>query len=113
MRTHQKGDAFIPLAADPFNQFKAGDKRHELRKWSKRWRSKFFPVGRRVTLSLGYSGERLYGTVRSYKIQEGWGIDVGFRNAVLKHYGGLPKIAVIGIDLEPSLSETTERKSDE
>jgi len=104
MRTHQKGDAFIPLAADPFNQFKAGTKTHELRKQDKRWRSELYPIGRRVTLSHGYSGERLYGSVSSYESILGSYLSESDREAVVRHYGTTNiYVAVIGIDLAGSV----------
>lgn len=102
MRTHQKGiDAFIPLAADPFNQFKAGTKTHELRRYEKRWRAELFPIGRKVTLSLGYSGERLYGAVSSHGVIAGHYLSQADQGAVMRHYGTINiYVAVIGIALQ-------------
>lgn len=57
---------FIPLKREYFEAFRAGEKSTEYRPWGPRWNDKTCPVGRRVTLSLGYGkSHRLYGTVTS------------------------------------------------
>jgi hypothetical protein len=61
-------DLFIPLRTEWFRQFEAGAKRHEYRAYGPRWNEKTCRVGRRATISHGYSGKRLRGTVNSFEV---------------------------------------------
>ncbi len=54
---------FIPLKREWFERFRDGSKRIEWRAYGPRWNTRVAHRGRRVTLSLGYSGARLSGTV--------------------------------------------------
>lgn len=45
---------FVPLNTEYFQQFKAKQKKHELRKYGKRWNERTCVVGRQATLSHGY-----------------------------------------------------------
>ena len=45
---------FIPLNTEYFQQFKSKQKKHELRRYGKRWNEKTCVVGRPATLSHGY-----------------------------------------------------------
>jgi hypothetical protein len=58
---------FIALRREHFEAFRDGRKRHEWRRYSKRWSEQSCPIGRRVTLSLGYSGARLFGLVIGFQ----------------------------------------------
>ena len=53
---------FVPLNKESFNDFLKG-KRYELRKAERGWNKKQLYTGRNVTLSCGYSGQRLYGKI--------------------------------------------------
>lgn len=55
---------FIPLKREYFEAFDNGTKRTEYRLYGPRWHEGTVIPGRPVTLSLGYSGARLSGTVR-------------------------------------------------
>lgn len=54
---------FIPLRRQWFEAFASGHKRVEWRAYGTRWNLQTAFRGRLVTLSLGYSGARLAGTV--------------------------------------------------
>ena len=58
---------FIALRREFFEAFRAGTKRHEWRRYSARWSERSCPIGRQVTLSLGYSGARLFGEVIGFQ----------------------------------------------
>jgi hypothetical protein len=58
---------FIPLKRKWFEAFERGEKISEWRRYSRRWDETACRIGRRVVLSLGYSGPRLYGTVTGYR----------------------------------------------
>lgn len=58
---------FVPLKTSWFRAFEAGTKRVEYRLYGPRWNEGTCPPGRPVTLSHGYSGARLHGTVRSFR----------------------------------------------
>lgn len=55
---------FLPLRKVYFEAFKNGEKLIEYRKLGKRWNPTRIRPGRAVTLSCGYSGERLEGRIR-------------------------------------------------
>ena len=54
---------FVPLKAKFFEAFVRGEKDTEYRLRGKRWNTETCRIGRAVTLSCGYSGERLHGTI--------------------------------------------------
>ncbi|HUZ92562.1 MAG TPA: hypothetical protein VNG29_01005 [Candidatus Paceibacterota bacterium] len=56
---------FVPLAKEPFLDFKLYGKTYELRRRERQWTEKNVRPGRHVTVSCGYSGERLEGTIGS------------------------------------------------
>ena len=58
------GRLFVPLATGPFNWFKDGAKKWELRKYGRQYTERHVRVGRPVELRCGYnSGESLWGIV--------------------------------------------------
>jgi hypothetical protein len=58
-----RGPMFIPLRRQWFEAFRDGSKRNEWRAYGPRWNRQKCHRGRRVILSLGYSGARLRGSV--------------------------------------------------
>lgn len=58
---------FIPLRGVWFEAFEDGTKDTELRQYGPRWNEGTCPPGRQVTLSRGYSGRRIYGTVLAFE----------------------------------------------
>lgn len=59
---------FIPLKTEWFRAFEDRKKDTEYRAYGPRWNEKTCVVGRSVTVSHGYSGSRLYRTVKSFTI---------------------------------------------
>ncbi|WP_257306254.1 hypothetical protein [Geothrix campi] len=58
---------FIPLKREYFEAFKAGTKTEEFRPYGRRWNERTCPVGRAVTLSLGYGkSHRMTGVVTGF-----------------------------------------------
>lgn len=57
---------FVPLKTDWFRAFQSGAKTVEFRRYGPRWNETTCVVGRDITLSLGYSGPRLYGVIRKF-----------------------------------------------
>jgi hypothetical protein len=66
---HNPGDLFVPLRGEWFDAFEAGTKTWEHRLLHRGWNETNCVVGRRVTLSRGYSGRRLYGVITDVKVQ--------------------------------------------
>lgn len=60
---------FCPLKTQYFNQFKNGEKNTEYRAYGKRWNENTCAIGRIITLSHGYSGERLHGKITDFQIK--------------------------------------------
>lgn len=60
---HSQRPMFLPLRTQWFAAFRDGSKRVEWRAYGPRWNRQTAFRGRAVTLSLGYSGARLVGTV--------------------------------------------------
>jgi len=83
---------FIPLKREWFEAFKSGNNKREWRRYGPRWNKGTCTPRRRVTLSLGYSGARLYGRVSSFRTARAKG-------AAASIYGKGTKCAVIGIKL--------------
>jgi hypothetical protein len=54
---------FVPLRTEWFAAFRSGSKRVEWRAYGPRWNRQVAHRGRDITLSHGYSGARLHGTV--------------------------------------------------
>jgi hypothetical protein len=84
---------FIPLRREWFEAFARGKKREEWRRYGAGWNERSCPPGRRVVLSLGYSGDRLHGTIRRFskRAASGPAVDI---------YGAGTLCAVIAIDLD-------------
>lgn len=59
---------FIPLKKQLFTQFLSGEKDTEYRVYGPRWNESTCTPGRRVTLSCGYSGPRIVGTIAAFDI---------------------------------------------
>lgn len=59
---------FVPLKTRWFRAFASGEKTIEYRPFGPRWNESTCVVGRPVTLSHGYSGDRLRTRVRSFRI---------------------------------------------
>ncbi len=54
---------FVSLRTQWFHAFRDGSKRIEWRAYGGRWNRQTAHRGRRITLSLGYSGSRLLGSI--------------------------------------------------
>lgn len=61
---------FIPLRTQWFREFESGSKDTEYRVYGPRWNERTCRVGRRATVSHGYSGARLSRTVRGFSIMD-------------------------------------------
>src|SRR3990167_457942 len=59
---------FIPLTTQWFRAFKLGEKTVEYRSYGPRWNEHTCVPGRAVTLSHGYSGNRLTATVLRFEV---------------------------------------------
>jgi len=57
---------FVPLKTQWFRAFQSGEKSVEYRAYGPRWNETTCTPGRAVTLSHGYSGERLSGSVMRF-----------------------------------------------
>lgn len=62
---------FIPLLTGWFLKFEDGSKDTEFRPYGPRWNEGTCRVGRKATLSLGYSGRRLDRVVTGFRVL-GW-----------------------------------------
>jgi hypothetical protein len=91
---------FIPLKAEPFDAFKNGTKRDELRRYGPRWNERTCAPDREVILSLGYGKQqRLRGRIWAFKKQRGTLFGSEYKDAILRHYGTLElDVAVISIN---------------
>jgi hypothetical protein len=56
------GRVFVPLTKESFEDFRRG-KTYEVRRAERQWSEKNLRAGRRVTVSCGYSGARIEGTI--------------------------------------------------
>lgn len=59
---------FIPLKTEWFRAFESGAKQVEYRLYGPRWNERTVYPGRRATLSLGYSGDRLDAVVIAHQL---------------------------------------------
>lgn len=57
---------FIPLRTEWFRMFEDGKKDTEYRAYGPRWNERTCRVGRKATVSHGYSGKRMSRTVASF-----------------------------------------------
>jgi hypothetical protein len=57
---------FIPLKTQWFREFEAGTKNTEYRAYGPRWNERTCRVGRKATVSHGYSGKRLERIVAAF-----------------------------------------------
>ncbi|SFK75584.1 hypothetical protein SAMN05216302_101478 [Nitrosomonas aestuarii] len=90
---------FIPLNAWAYDQFAAGTKREELRRYGPRWNENTCPAGRQVTLSRGYGKKnRMSGVIWRFKKQHGSLFGSTYKESIKRIYGTLDiEIAVISI----------------
>ena len=58
---------FLPLRKIYFEAFANGEKTEEYRLYGPRWNERVCAIARPVTLSCGYSGQRLYGAVSGFR----------------------------------------------
>lgn len=65
--TQTEKSLFIPLKRQWFDAFADGSKKVEYRLYGPRWNERVCRVGRRATISCGYSGARLYGVVEGFE----------------------------------------------
>lgn len=86
---------FVPLTTRWFRDFCDGRKTTEYRAFGPRWNDSTCAIGRAVTLSHGYSGDRLSTRVRSFRV-----IPIERAPAAARElYEGRAKlIAAIGLD---------------
>lgn len=91
--------AFIVLKRQYFKEFSEGISTTEYRRYDERkWCERLFPPGRRVVLSMGYSGPRINAVVKSskkIKASEATGTD---GVAVLRLYGNNALLLAIELD---------------
>ncbi|KJS02227.1 MAG: hypothetical protein VR65_06165 [Desulfobulbaceae bacterium BRH_c16a] len=95
---------FIPLIKKYFEDFAAGKKKIELRRYGKRWNEKTCTVGREVVLSCGYGKKnRLRGRICKFRKQCGTAFSPGYQNDIRQVYGSVEiDIACLSIaDIEP------------
>jgi hypothetical protein len=90
---------FIPLNSKPYEQFEAGTKPEEFRRYGARWNEGTCTVGRAVTLSKGFGKKhRLQGTVTHFKMKWGNELAADDQRAVIECFGTIHfLVAVIGI----------------
>ena len=91
---------FVPLFREHFNAFLDGSKRVEFRKHGARWNRETCRVGRRITLSCGYNGPRLHGTITRFDVSTAPSISEAWR----KIYGDERReVACIRVRLDGDL----------
>jgi hypothetical protein len=97
---------FVPLKTEWFRAFASGSKREEFRVFGPRWNERTCAVGRRVTLSHGYSRrERLHGQVARFE-RRAWDSFSAAQQARLCEVFGRSDVdvAVIGVRLDADQS---------
>jgi len=98
---------FVPLCGIYYDQFVAGTKTEELRRYGPRWNERTCRIGRAIVLSKGYGkANRLAGRIWRFKRQHGSTFGSTYRSAIQERYGTLDVwIACIGVtDLMPNNS---------
>jgi len=95
---------FIPLQTKYYEQFAAGEKHEELRRYGPRWNEKTCMIDREVVLSKGYGKKnRMTGRISKFKRQHGSTLGYAFQSAILDVFGTLDiEIACISIELSES-----------
>ncbi|SFK64676.1 hypothetical protein SAMN05216302_101172 [Nitrosomonas aestuarii] len=90
---------FVPLNANPYDQFADGTKTDELRRYGPRWNENTCPTGRKVTLSRGYGKKnRMSGVIWRFYKQHGSLFGSTYKESIKRIYGTLDiEIAVISI----------------
>ena len=90
---------FCPLKKQYFNQFKDGTKSTEYRGYGRQWTERTVIIGRPITLSCGYNGERIHGIISSLDI-----ISIGESPVVAQelYSGRYDKICAISITIQPT-----------
>lgn len=74
---------FIPLKTEWFRAFERGTKKTEFRLYGPRWNESTVIPGRPVTLSHGYSGDRISATVKRMRIVKNTITDLYPRGSLL------------------------------
>ena len=93
---------FIPLNAEHFEAFEAGEKAEEYRAPGGRWNARTCRPGRPVVLSYGYGKQRrLRARVRHFRHVKVSELPLKAREAVRAIYGQIDRVVVIGLDVEP------------
>ena len=90
MNEYEMRPLFIALKSEWYEAFRAGTKTHELRKFGARWNFETCFVGRRVTLSHGYTDKgrgRLSGTITAFERTSAARLGQTEQAAWLKVYG--------------------------
>jgi len=85
---------FVPLKRQYFDAFASGEKRIEYRAYGPRWHEGTIVPGRPVTLSCGYSGPRLEGTVTALRT-----VSSDSRKFLREFFGTGVTVAAVHIDL--------------
>ena len=89
---------FIPLKRIYFEAFARREKRLEVRRYGPRWNERTCPKGRKVILSCGYSGSRMFGTIRNFYRVSARDVSQAARDI----YPDCDDFAMIGIDVSPT-----------
>lgn len=93
---------FLPLKREYYNAIVSGLKTFEYR-MGKRWNARTCPVGRPVTLSLGYGKQnRSNATITSFRMVKPTALNNQERKDIHACYGDVDEIAQIGITVEPA-----------
>lgn len=89
---------FLPLKSVYFEAFVSGTKTTERRMYGVRWNEKTCTPGRQITISRGYSGDRITGTVAAFRRTWGTKLAPDVQAEILKCYGSA-EIWVAEIDV--------------
>ncbi|WP_319761898.1 hypothetical protein [Maridesulfovibrio sp.] len=91
---------FIPLKKEYFEQYKNGTKKYELRKPERQFQLKYLTPGRDVTLSCGYSGDRLYTKIGGAELWHSGDLGKADRKACLDCFGQHGEVVKINFDFD-------------